>query len=144
VPIESSSVPLHSRVGLWRRLAAIVYDGFALFAVCFVAGAIAVAAHRGQAISANSWWFTGYLLLASYGYFGYCWRRGQTLGMRCWKIKIVDATSGGAPSWRQTAVRFFIALIGGLILGFGFWWAALNRDRRAWHDSASGTRLIRI
>lgn len=144
VPIDPNP-PLHSGVvSLWRRFAAILYDCLALFAVCFVAGAIAVAAHRGQAIAANSWWFTGYLLLAAYGYFGYCWRRGQTLGMRSWKIKIVDAASGGAPSWRQTGVRFVIAGLGWLPVGLGFWWAAFDQEKLAWHDQLSGTRLIHV
>ena len=70
---------------LARRSASIVYDSVAVFGVCFVAAAIAVAWHHGQAIAAQSWGFTVYLVLVSYGYFAYCWRHGRTLGMRSWK-----------------------------------------------------------
>lgn len=130
-------------VPLWRRLAAILYDCFAVFAVCFVAGALAVALHHGQAIAAESWWFTAYLGLASYAYFAYSWRRGRTLGMRSWKLRLVDATTGNAVSWPQTALRFVVALLAWVPAGMGYWRALWDREQRTWHDLVSATRLVR-
>jgi uncharacterized RDD family membrane protein YckC len=122
---------------------AMVYDGVALFAVAYVAGFIALLAHHGVAFAANDHRFQIYLLGAIYAYFAYCWRRGQTLGMRSWKIRLVDAASGGAPSWRQVSVRFAVALLSWLAAGLGFIWAVIDPAGRAWHDRASGTRLVR-
>ena len=30
-----------------------------------------------------------------------------------------------------------------LLAGAGFWWALFDRERLAWHDRASGTRMVR-
>ncbi len=128
---------------LWRRLAAIVYDSFAVFAVCFVASGIAVALHHGQAIANGSWWFTASLGLVCYGYFAHSWRRGRTLGMRSWKLRVVDATTGNAVSWRQTLLRFVVALLGWLPAGMGYWRSLWDDEQRTWHDLVSATRLVR-
>jgi uncharacterized RDD family membrane protein YckC len=127
---------------LWRRLAAIVYDLFALFAVCFVAGAIALAFRHGTAVAPHTWWFTAYLALACYGYFAYSWRRRQTLGMRSWKLYLQSA-DGGQVTHRQTALRFVAAIVSWLPAGLGFWWSLWERERRTWHDLVSGTILLR-
>ncbi len=133
-----------NQVTLWRRLAIMLYDCFALFAVGFVAGGVVVALHRGHAVAANSWWFTGYLMIAAYGYFGYCWHRGQTLGMRSWQVRIIDRATGDPPSWRQTGVRYMVGLLSWLPAGMGFWSSLFDREGRSWHDRASGTDLVRV
>lgn len=72
------------------------------------------------------------------------WRRGgQTLGMRPWRLRVVDL-DGGIPTvaqlWRRYAVGTLSLLAGGL----GFWWTWFDRDRLAWHDRASSTRMVRM
>lgn len=141
--MENAAVRTSRPASLWRRLAAIVYDGCAVFGVCFVAAAVAVAVRHGQAITAESWWFTAYLVLASYAYFAHSWRRGRTLGMRSWKLRLVDAATGSNVSWRQTALRFVVALLSWLPAGMGYWRALWDREQRTWHDLVSATRLIR-
>ncbi|MBM4227142.1 MAG: RDD family protein [Gammaproteobacteria bacterium] len=131
------------RVSLWCRLGAILYDVLALFGVLFVAGIPVVALHGGEAIAPHNVWFTTWLCLAAFGYLGYSWRRGRTLGMQSWKIRLIDARTGGAASWAQTAVRFVAALLSWLPAGFGFWRALWNPERAAWHDLVSSTRLVR-
>ena len=72
------------------------------------------------------------------------WRRGgQTLGMRPWRLRVV-AADGGTPSWRALCVRYAIATVSLLLGGLGFWWAWVDKGRLAWHDRASGTRVIRL
>lgn len=127
---------------LWRRLAAIVYDGIAVFGVCFAAAAIVLAIRRGQPVVPGSWWFTLYLLCANYAYFAYSWRRGHTLGMRAWKLRVVDAATNQRISWRQSVLRFGVALLGWLPAGMGYWRSLWDGERRTWHDLASGTRLV--
>ena len=46
----------------------------------------------------------------------------------------------GYALWLRYAVGLLSLLAGGL----GFWWAWIDRDGRAWHDRASGTRLVRV
>jgi uncharacterized RDD family membrane protein YckC len=132
-------------VALGRRLAAIFYDALALIGIWFVAGAAAVALHHGEAMPANSAGFSLCLALLSYGYFGLSWRRGgQTLGMKTWRIKVVDAATLAPLSWRQSVLRYAVGLLAWLPLGFGYWWAITDPLGRGWPDRASATRLIRV
>jgi uncharacterized RDD family membrane protein YckC len=41
-------------------------------------------------------------------------------------------------------LRFFLALLGLLLAGAGFWWALVDRDRQFLHDRLAGTRLVRV
>jgi len=126
----------------WRRLLSMVYDTLCLIGIWFVVGGIAVGLHHGLAVE-HSPVFSLVLLAASYAYFAISWRRGgQTLGMKCWRIRVVDEHGGGRLTWRQTLARFAVALVSWAPLGLGFWWA-LAGSRRAWHDLASQSRLIR-
>jgi uncharacterized RDD family membrane protein YckC len=72
------------------------------------------------------------------------WRRGgQTLGMRPWRLRLV-AMDGAPPGWSALWRRYAVGTVSLLLAGLGFWWAWLDRDRLAWHDRASGTRLVRM
>ena len=72
------------------------------------------------------------------------WRRGgQTLGMRPWRLQL-HAAEGGAPGWPALWLRFAMGTLSLLAAGLGFWWAWLDPQRRAWHDRASGTSLVRL
>ena len=71
------------------------------------------------------------------------WRGGgQTLGMRPWRLQLVDL-AGNVPGTRALWRRYAVASLSLLLGGLGFWWAWIDRDRLAWHDRASGTRLVR-
>lgn len=133
---ESSGAP-----GLTRRLAACLYDGLVLLAVLMVAGALWVALARGAA-PPGDWAFRLYLLAVSAAFFGIFWTRGETLGMRAWKLRIVGP-EGAPPGWRRCLLRFAVALFSWAALGLGFLWVLVDRERLAWHDRASGTRLLR-
>lgn len=129
----------------WRRLAAMLYDALALVGIWFVAAGIWVGFRHGEAVPADSPLFTSYLVLLAYGYFAACWRRGgQTLGMKSWRLRVVDAHSLQRLSWRQTLLRFVVGVVSWLPAGFGYWWALTDPERRGWPDRASGTRLIKV
>jgi uncharacterized RDD family membrane protein YckC len=127
---------------LWRRLAAIVYDGLLLIAVWMLAtlpwlalGSDGLA--HGLARNAFRLW----LLLIGCGFFALFWRLGgQTLGMRAWRLQARSADGG--LSWRQAWLRSVAALLSWLPAGLGFWWSLADRDRLAWHDRLSGTHLV--
>ncbi|MCL6712193.1 RDD family protein [Pseudomonas sp. R2.Fl] len=70
-------------------------------------------------------------------------RGGQTLGMRPWRLKVVDM-QGGPPTMRALWLRFAVATLSLVLGGLGFWWGWVDRDRLAWHDRFSGTRMIRL
>ena len=70
-------------------------------------------------------------------------RSVQTLAMKTWRIRLVNPD--GAPlTFKQAVLRFFLALLGLLLAGAGFWWAWFDRDRQFLHDRIVGTRLVRM
>ena len=95
-------------------------------------------------VSVLQWllWLACWLVTGAYATAS--WRRGgQTLGMRPWRLKLV-ACDGDVPTWRALWLRYAVGLLSLLAGGLGFWWAWWDRDRLAWHDRASGTRLVRL
>ena len=86
-------------------------------------------------------WLACWLVAGAYAVLS--WRRGgQTLGMRPWRLRVVDA-AGGIATTQALSRRYAVATLSLLAAGAGFWWAWFDRDRLTWHDRASGTRLVR-
>ena len=116
-------------MGILRRLAAIAYDAFLLFALFFVATALILPFTGGEAIAPGNAIYLFYLLGVSYLYFGWCWTHGgQTLGMRAWHIR-VRTLQGEAVPLRLGAIRFLAALLSWGACGAGFLWAAIDPER---------------
>ena len=70
-------------------------------------------------------------------------RRGQTWGMRALRLRAVEGSTGGPVSRGQAWGRVaFASFISSLCLGFGFWWALFDHQKRALHDVVCGTVLI--
>ncbi len=135
MPASSAGVP-----GLARRLAASLYDALVLIAVLMLAGAAWVAITRAAA-PPGDWLFRAYLLTIAALFFAGCWTRGETLGMRAWKLRIV-AADGRVPGWDRALLRFAAAFLAWIPCGLGVLWVLVDRDRLAWHDRLSGTRLV--
>lgn len=128
---------------LRRRLACNLYECLLLVAVLFVA-AFPIAALTGMLPpELGVTLLRLYLFLIAGAYFAVFWRKGQTLAMKTWRIRLV-AASGGAPSRSQVWLRYGLACLNLAVLGIG-WWAALWRqDRQFLQDRFAGTRLERI
>ena len=113
--------------GLFRRLAAAAYDGLLLLAVLFLATGLLLLATHGEAITqarVGGWAYAyqALLVLLVVAYFGVSWtRRGQTLGMKAWRIRL-ETASGARPGWRAVLVRLacaaplYLALVGATLL----------------------------
>lgn len=128
-------------VGLGRRLASCLYDGLVLVA-CLMLATLAWVALAGAAAQPGDWLFRGYVLFVSALFFTAFWTRGETLGMRAWKLRVVGP-DGRPPGWGRALLRFGSALLSWFPLGLGFLWVLVDRDGLAWHDRLSGTRLVR-
>lgn len=126
--------------GLFRRLAAMVYDLFLLVALFMLAGFIGVTLTDGEANEHPL--FRLLVWMVPFLFYGYFWRRsGQTLGMLAWRIR-VQTLQGGPISLTQT----FLRLIGGLLswscLGLGYLWLKFDSEGRTWPDILSGTQVV--
>ncbi len=132
-----------SRVGLPRRLGAILYDSLSLCAIYFFFTLLLLPLRGGQAFSPGDSLYSAMLFAIGCLFFAAFWRRGgQTLGMKSWHIRLV--TDNGHPiGWGQALLRCITALLSWACLGAGFWTCLFDRERRTWHDRISGTHLIR-
>ena len=132
---------------LLRRLGAMFYDGLLLLAVLMVATGLFLPLTGGEAISPRDnpgleLAYRAVLVLLTVGFFGVFWtRRGQTLGMASWRVR-VERDDGALLSWSDTLRRLAAALLSWLPLGLGFLWVLVDPQRRAWHDRLSRTRVV--
>ena len=161
-----------SSAGTFRRLAAATYDGLLLLAVLMLVTALLQLFTHGEAITrasvgAYEYPYCALLLACIAGYYAPAWmRRGQTLGMKAWNIRLETAT-GELPSLGRSLLRLAVAaplyllaiagvLVmithrgGPLVLGAclaplvaSFAWHAL-KGQGTLPDRLSRTRVIRI
>lgn len=75
-------------------------------------------------------------------YFVWCWQKsGQTLAMQTWKLKIVNQDNSLLTK-EKAAYRYLLATLSLMLLGFGFFWAAFNRNHCYLHDKLLNTKII--
>jgi uncharacterized RDD family membrane protein YckC len=131
--------------GLILRFGALLYDAVLLCAILFAAtGLLMAILQQKTPFDSHAWMYRAWLILISFFFFGYCWTHGgQTLGMKAWNIRLVGK-DGNPLGWRQSILRFTVALLSAGAFGMGFWWALFDRQALCWHDIASGTRLVRV
>jgi uncharacterized RDD family membrane protein YckC len=139
---EDHDLSTAATAGLVRRLLAIAYDALIVVALLMLATAAIMPFMSTQPVASHDPWFTAWLLCVWFFYLGWCWRKGMTLGMRAWKLRLV--TDNGLPlSWAACLLRFLLSLVGGMLLGAGYLWSLFQPERRCWHDLATGTRVVR-
>ena len=144
---DIQKLPTTTLAALGWRVLALIYDLLPLLGIWFAVSALMLVLRFGQPVEPggiSALAELALLLLATFAYFGVSWRRGgQTLGMRAWRLRLLDA-DGGTPSWRQILLRAVVALVSLAAFGLGFFWSLFERERRTWHDLASRTVLVRL
>ncbi len=140
--------PLDARPAhLGWRLLALVYDSLPVLALWIAASVLVLGLRGGQPVVPWSlaWWLQCLALWALAGAYAVesWYRGGQTLGMRPWRLRVVNEAGRGA-SRSQLWLRFAYATLGWLPAGAGFLISLLDTERLALHDRLSATRLVRI
>jgi uncharacterized RDD family membrane protein YckC len=75
-------------------------------------------------------------------FYAWFWNKaGQTLGMKVWKIRIIN-DYGRNPSWATSFLRLALALFSIACLGLGYWWRLFAPY--TWHDRLSHTQIIDV
>lgn len=119
------------------------YDAFAVIALMMAVSALLLLTPLAGQRALVDPLPTVILLATWFLYLAWCWRHGGvTLGMRAWRVRLVFE-DGETPGWGRCLVRFAVSLISAAALGLGFIWALFDRERRSWHDLASGSALVR-
>jgi len=139
---------------LLRIFAAMVYDSLLLAAISIAYGAVVVGLRvvilgqpdAGQRIHwgmfASILITVGWLAILMFFYV-YFWQKfGQTLGMKTWRIQLVDAKTNQLVNYSQACKRSVFAWLSLLFLGAGYWCKLIHPQQRLLHDVASGTKLI--
>jgi len=148
---------------LRRRLACWFYEGLLLFGVLFIAGYLFSTLSQSRHALDNRLGLQAFLFLVVGIYFTWFGQKGQTLAMKTWHIRLVDA-HGKPLSQARAFTRYVLswvwflpplavlapfalsgAEISVLFIGWVAVWALLSRfhpQRQFWHDALAGTRLI--
>lgn len=135
--------PVHNPPsGLLRRLAAGLYDALLVVAVWVIPTLVAMAFRGGEPIPPGNALFQLLLLATAAAFYTWFWTHGgQTLGMRAWRLRVEQA-SGAPLTVRIAATRFLVGIVSVAAFGLGMWWISFDSQKRAWHDRATGTRVV--
>ena len=150
---------------LLRRLSCFLYEGVLLFGVVMVAGFLFATITKQRHALVGTAGLQAWLFLVLGAYFVVFWtRRGQTLAMQTWQIRLLTL-DGHVVSWRRAVCRYLLAwmwfmpaLVGlrlaglsspapvfsalgaGVLAYAGL--ARLHPQRQFWHDAVCRTCLI--
>jgi uncharacterized RDD family membrane protein YckC len=133
--------------GVLRRLGAMFYDLLLVIALMMVVTAVLLPLTGGEAITNErfgAWEYAYRLLLLAVlvMFFGVGWtRRGQTLGMQAWRLRL-QREDGTLLSWLDVFKRLGAATVALCLAGLGYWWIWIDRDRLAWPDRWTRTRVV--
>ena len=146
-----------------RRMACWLYEGMLLFGVVFIAGYLFSTLTQTRNALDNRHWQQAFLFIVFGIYFVWFWAKGQTLAMKTWHIRVVDA-NGLAVTQGRALARYLLSwlwflpplAVGGIyslpgdelaviVIGWVLVWALLSRfhaQRQFVHDALAGTRLV--
>jgi uncharacterized RDD family membrane protein YckC len=133
--------------GVLRRLGAMLYDALLVMALLMVITALMLPITHGEALTRQTlgpyeYLYRIVLLLALIGFFGLFWtKRGQTLGMQAWRLRM-QKVDGSLLSWTDVVKRMGAAFISFAVAGCGYWWIWIDKERLAWPDRWTGTRVV--
>lgn len=149
--------------GLWRRMACWLYEGLLLFGVVFIAGYLFSTLTQTRHALQHRLAQQAFLFVVLGIYFTWFWFKGQTLAMKTWHIRVLDArghplTQGRALLRYLLSWLWFVPPLGAgrlfalsapesvlILCGWIAAWAILSRfhpERQFWHDALAGTRLV--
>lgn len=126
--------------GLGRRCLSLIYEALLLCAVLFLAAFLYLTLF-GQPRGIVGW--TGLramLVIAMGAYFVPQWMHGQTLPMKTWRLRL-ERSDGSRLTFARALARYLLALLSCFLLGLGFIWGVLDRERQFLHDRLAGTRI---
>jgi uncharacterized RDD family membrane protein YckC len=135
--------------GVGRRLAALLYDAVLLAALLMIYTAGALFFTHGVAVipaTAGAWVYIYRLGLVALvaGYYLVNWlKSGQTLGMRAWHLRAVDA-SGRPMTFQAGAVRLVAGALAWAPAALGVLWLYLDPEHIALQDRLSNTRVVHL
>ena len=96
--------------GIWRRMACWLYEGMLLFAVLFIGDYLLDSLSQSRHGLDKRDLRQLFLFVLLGVYFVWFWSKGQTLAMKTWHLRLVDA-QGRRPSATRATARYCLAWI---------------------------------
>jgi uncharacterized RDD family membrane protein YckC len=149
-----------SYAGFWIRLAARLVDGLIVgiplsvifFILLALAGGLASSTSNssqntqsatGVVLSGVFILFYLLVLVATIGYQVYFWgTSGSTLGMRLFKLQVVDAITGGPIGIPRAVVRWLMTIVNSWACYIGWIWVAFDPRKQGWHDKVANSVVL--
>ncbi len=159
-PQASGWTPGLTYGGFWIRVVARIVDALILgipLSVVFLGVALAGGllgsaanssnqnAQSGVALAVGGIFIVFYLLVlvAVIGYQIYFWgTSGSTPGMRLFKLRIVDAVTGGPIGFSRATIRWLMTLVNSWACYLGWIWVAFDPRKQGWHDKVANTVVV--
>lgn len=133
---------MSSSPGIKRRLVCLLYEALVVFSILIIGFLLPqiVLSGFGWNVAPRGLWLHVFALLMLY--FVWCWLNGgQTLPMKTWKLRLVDADDSALRPL-QAVLRYLIALPSIMCFGIGLLWALVDKDHRFLHDRLAGTKIL--
>lgn len=126
-----------------RRLGSLLYEALVILAMGFFLFLIPVAVFSGvshRMLGPGLLWLYLFVLLGIY--FIWCWAKGgQTLAMKTWRLRLVDASTARPLRPLQAVVRYGMGWLC-WPTGLTLLWSFLDPDSQFLHDRIAGTRIL--
>lgn len=161
--LRQGYAPQVSYAGFWIRLVAYMVDAMILavsitgvavtIAIVVQAALYGVTGEGGSGVAGSSsdvtlspvagalFWFFAFAVTV--GYFVYFWSRGGTLGMRAFRLRVIDANTGQRVGIGRAILRSVGFVISAIPCYFGLVSAAFDVRKQGWHDKIATTVVVR-
>lgn len=133
-------------VGFWARVGASIIDTILILLITApitiaIYGQFSASMH-GPMIRGPGDLLINYILPAVL-VIGLWIKYGATPGKMALSAKIVDATTGHAPTPTQLVIRYLGYFVSLIPFGLGIFWVGFDRRKQGWHDKMANTVVIR-
>ena len=159
-PYQGGYAGQRTYAGFWIRLVARFVDGVLLsiplgvilVVILVIAGGLASTTTsadqntQNAAVGAASGLLILFYLVAFVAYIGYYvyfWgTSGQTIGMRLFHLRVVDAVTGGPIGIPRAIVRWLMTLVNTWACYIGWIWVAFDPRKQGWHDKVANSVVL--
>ncbi len=81
-------------------------------------------------------------ILVSLAYFTYFFGSGQTPGMKVMNIKLIRTDGDSEVGYGKGFLRWIGMQISALVIGLGFLWILIDKNKQGWHDKIAGVYVV--
>lgn len=148
LPRGSGTFQMPAPPGILRLLGALLYDSLLIIALLMIAALpwvmlTAQPGTEGLDFTHKGLGFQLYCLALIIAYYIVQWSiQGQTLGMKSWRLLLINVSGQRGIHPLRGLLRFVTAPLSWLPAGLGVLWQYTDSEGLMWHDRISATRVV--